>query len=36
MTVDARAVESLLAFWADAGVDVAYAESPVDLSLIHI
>ena len=30
MTVDARAVESLLAFWADAGVDVAYAESPVD------
>lgn len=25
-----RALESLLAFWADAGVETAYAESPVD------
>jgi DNA polymerase len=27
---DPRALESLLAFWADAGVDAAYAEAPVD------
>jgi uracil-DNA glycosylase family 4 len=27
---DPRAVESLIAFWADAGVDVAYADGPVD------
>ncbi len=25
-----RAVESALAFWADAGVDVAYADAPID------
>ena len=25
-----RAVESALAFWADAGVDAAYAEAPID------
>ncbi|MFI4974206.1 MAG: uracil-DNA glycosylase [Caulobacterales bacterium] len=30
MTSDARAVESALAFWADAGVDAAYADAPVD------
>jgi DNA polymerase len=29
-TIDTRAVESLLAFWADAGVDAAYEEAPVD------
>jgi DNA polymerase len=28
--LDRRAVESLIAFWADAGVDVAYADAPVD------
>jgi uracil-DNA glycosylase len=28
--LDRRAVESLIAFWADAGVDVAYADGPVD------
>jgi len=28
--LDQRAVESLLAFWADAGVDVSYADAPVD------
>lgn len=28
--VDPRAVESLLAFWADAGVDAAYADAPID------
>ncbi len=28
--LDPRAVESLIAFWADAGVDVAYADAPVD------
>jgi len=28
--LDPRAVESLIAFWADAGVDVAYADEPVD------
>ena len=27
---DVRAIESLLAFWADAGVDVALAETPQD------
>jgi len=30
MTADIRAVESLMAFWADAGVEVAYADAPVD------
>ncbi|MBE7219159.1 MAG: hypothetical protein INR64_11870 [Caulobacteraceae bacterium] len=25
-----RALQSLLAFWAEAGVDVAYAPEPVD------
>ena len=25
-----RAMESLLAFWADAGVDLAYADAPID------
>ena len=30
MAVDPRAVESLLAFWADAGVDVALSETPFD------
>jgi DNA polymerase len=30
MPADPRAVESLLAFWAEAGVDVAYADAPVD------
>jgi uracil-DNA glycosylase family 4 len=28
--LDPRAVESLIAFWADAGVDVTYADAPVD------
>jgi uracil-DNA glycosylase len=28
--LDPRAVESLIAFWAEAGVDVAYADAPVD------
>jgi DNA polymerase len=28
--LDPRAVESLIAFWAEAGVDVAYADGPVD------
>jgi uracil-DNA glycosylase family 4 len=28
--LDPRAVESLIAFWADAGVDVSYADTPVD------
>jgi DNA polymerase len=28
--VDPRAAESLLAFWADAGVDTPYADEPVD------
>ncbi|MBN9318644.1 MAG: uracil-DNA glycosylase [Caulobacterales bacterium] len=27
---DLKAVESLLAFWAEAGVDAAYAEEPID------
>ena len=27
---DSRAVESLMAFWADAGVEVAYADAPID------
>ena len=27
---DSRAIESFLAFWAEAGVDCAYAEEPVD------
>ncbi len=30
MASDPRALESLLAFWRDAGVDTAYAEAPVD------
>jgi uracil-DNA glycosylase family 4 len=30
MPADPRAVESLLAFWVEAGVDVAYADAPVD------
>ena len=30
MPLDPRAAESLLAFWADAGVDVALAEAPQD------
>jgi uracil-DNA glycosylase len=30
MPADPRAVESLLAFWADAGVEAAFAEAPVD------
>jgi uracil-DNA glycosylase family 4 len=30
MASDPRALESLLAFWQDAGVDAAYAEVPVD------
>jgi DNA polymerase len=28
--LDPRALESLLAFWADAGVEVSYADAPVD------
>jgi uracil-DNA glycosylase family 4 len=28
--LDPRAVESLIAFWAEAGVDVSYADAPVD------
>jgi DNA polymerase len=28
--VDPRAVESLLAFWADAGVEASYADAPID------
>ena len=28
--VDQRAIESLLGFWADAGVDACYADAPVD------
>lgn len=28
--VDQRAVESLLAFWADAGVEASYADAPID------
>lgn len=30
MSFDIRAVESLMAFWAEAGVDVAYADAPQD------
>jgi DNA polymerase len=30
MPADPRAIESLLAFWVDAGVDVTYADAPVD------
>ena len=30
MPANARAMESLLAFWADAGVDAAFADAPVD------
>ncbi|HEY1752092.1 MAG TPA: uracil-DNA glycosylase [Caulobacteraceae bacterium] len=30
MPADPRAVESLLAFWVEAGVDVCYADAPVD------
>ena len=29
----ARALESLLAFWADAGVDASYADTPVDRTI---
>jgi uracil-DNA glycosylase family 4 len=29
-TLDRRAVESLLAFWADAGVEAAYGDTPID------
>jgi DNA polymerase len=29
-TPDQRALESLLAFWAEAGVDATYAEAPID------
>lgn len=29
-TADLRALEGFMAFWADAGVDCAYAEEPVD------
>ncbi len=29
-SADPRAVESLLAFWVEAGVDVSYADAPVD------
>jgi DNA polymerase len=28
--VDPRAMESLLAFWADAGVEASYADAPID------
>jgi DNA polymerase len=28
--IDPRAAESLLAFWADAGVDATYADAPID------
>jgi len=30
LAVDPRAVESLLAFWADAGVEASYADDPID------
>jgi len=30
MPADPRAIESLLAFWVEAGVDVAYGDAPVD------
>src|SRR5579875_1880576 len=30
MPADPRAIESLLAFWVDAGVDVCLADAPVD------
>ena len=30
LAVDPRAVESLLAFWADAGVEASYADQPID------
>lgn len=30
MPADVRAIESLLAFWADAGIDVALADAPQD------
>ncbi|KQV56943.1 MULTISPECIES: uracil-DNA glycosylase [unclassified Caulobacter] len=30
LAVDQRAVESLLAFWADAGVEACYADAPID------
>ncbi|HWU12723.1 MAG TPA: uracil-DNA glycosylase, partial [Caulobacter sp.] len=30
LSVDPRAVESLLAFWADAGVEASYADDPID------
>jgi DNA polymerase len=30
LAVDPRAAESLLAFWADAGVEASYADDPID------
>lgn len=30
MNIDARAAQSLLAFWSDAGVDCLYGDAPVD------
>lgn len=30
LAADQRAVESLLAFWADAGIEASYAEAPID------
>jgi DNA polymerase len=30
MSLDPRAIESLLAFWAEAGVHAAFAEAPID------
>ena len=30
LAVDPRAAESLLAFWADAGVEASYADEPID------
>lgn len=30
LAVDQRAIESLLAFWADAGVEASYADAPID------
>ncbi len=33
MSLDIRAVQSLMAFWADAGVDASYADAPVDRTI---
>ena len=33
---DPRALESLLAFWADAGVDAAYADAPVNRTVAAV